>query len=154
MPVKQSFTGQIQNAGGGGGFVEIPFDVEKVFGSKRPKIKALIEGIPYRGTLVRMGGEHHMLIVLKGIREQIGKTFGDEVKVIVEPDTEPRRVSVPPDLMKELKKDKEAKALFDKLSYTHRKEYVRWIEEAKHAETRLNRVIKTMEMLKKSKRSS
>ena len=154
MPEKQSFTGLIQNAGGGGGFVEIPFDVEKVFGSKRPKIKALIEGVPYRGTLVRMGGEHHMLLVLKGIREQIGKTFGDEVKVVVEPDTEPRQVSVPPDLMKELKKDKEAKALFDKLSYTHRKEYVRWIEEAKHAETRLSRVIKTMEMLKKGKRST
>jgi hypothetical protein len=154
MPEKQSFTGRIQNAGGGGGFVEIPFDVEKVFGSKRPKIKALIEGVPYRGTLVRMGGEHHMLLVLKGIREQIGKTFGDEVKVVVESDTEPRQVSVPPDLMKELKKDKEAKALFDKLSYTHRKEYVRWIEEAKHAETRLSRVIKTMEMLKKGKRST
>jgi hypothetical protein len=154
MPEKQSFTGRIQNAGGGGGFVEIPFDVEKTFGSKRPKIKALIEGIPYRGTLVRMGGEHHMLIVLKGIREQIGKTFGDEVKIIVEPDTEPRRVSVPPDLMKELKKDKDAKDLFDKLSYTHQREYVRWIEEAKRAETRLSRIIKTMEMLKKGKRST
>ena len=154
MPEKQSFTGRIQNAGGGGGFVEIPFDVEKTFGSKRPKIKALIESIPYRGTLVRMGGEHHMLIVLKGIREQIGKTFGDEVKIIVEPDTEPRRVSVPPDLMKELKKDKDAKDLFDKLSYTHQREYVRWIEEAKRAETRLSRIIKTMEMLKKGKRST
>jgi hypothetical protein len=154
MPEKQSFTGRIQNAGGGGGFVEIPFDVEKVFGSKRPKIKALIEGVPYRGTLVRMGGEHHMLLVLKGIREQIGKTFGDEVKVIVWPDTEPRRVTVPTDLMKELKKDKEAKALFDKLSYTHQREYVRWIEEAKRAETRLGRVVYTLEMLKKGKRST
>ena len=154
MPEKQTFTGRIQNAGGGGGFVEIPFDVEKAFGSKRPKVRALIEGVPYRGTLVRMGGEHHMLIVLKGIREQIGKTFGDEVKVIVEPDTEPRRVTVPPDLLKELKKNKDAKALFDKLSYTHQREYVRWIEESKRAETRAGRVVKTIEMLKKGKRST
>jgi hypothetical protein len=153
MPKKQTFTGRIQNAGGGGGFVEIPFDVEKVFGSKRPKIRALIEGVPYRGTLVRMGGEHHMLIILKGIREQVGKTFGDEVKVVVEADTEPRQVEIPEDLMKEFKKNKDAKALFDKLAYTHQREYVRWIEEAKREETRSNRIVKTIDMLKKGKRS-
>ena len=153
MPGKQTFSGRIQNAGGGGAFVEVPFDVEQVFGSKRPKVKALIEGVPYRGTLVRMGGEHHLLIILKGIREQVGKAFGDEVKIIVEADTEPRAVEILADLMKELKKDKDARALFDKLAYTHRKEYVRWIEEAKREETRASRVLKTIDMLKKGKRS-
>ena len=152
MPKKHTFTGRIQNAGGGGGFVEIPFDVEEEFGSKRPKVKALIEGVPYRGTLVRMGGEHHMLLILKGIREQVGKTFGDEVKIVLEADTEPRVVTVPPDLMKELKKNKGAKAVFDKLAYTHQREYVRWIEEAKRDETRANRVTKTIEMLLKGKK--
>jgi len=153
VPRKQTFTGRIQNAGGGGAFVEFPFDVEQVFGSKRPKVKALIEGVPYRGTLVRMGSEHHLLIILKGIREQVGKTFGDEVKIIVEADTEPRAVEIPAELMKELKKDKDARALFDKLAYTHRKEYVRWIEEAKREETRAARVVKTIDMLKKAKPS-
>lgn len=153
MPKKQTFTGRIQNAGDGGGFVEIPFDVEKAFGSKRPKIKALIEGVPYRGTLVRMGSEHHMLIILKGIREQIDKTFGDEVKVVVEADTEPRLVDIPPDLLKELKKHKEARAFFDKLAYSHQREYVRWIEAAKREETRASRVVKTIEMLQQGKRS-
>jgi uncharacterized protein YdeI (YjbR/CyaY-like superfamily) len=100
-----------------------------------------------------MGGEHHILIILKGIREQVGKTFGDEVKVVVEADTEPRRVEIPEDLMKEFKKNKDAKALFDKLAYTHQREYVRWIEEAKREETRANRIVKTIEMLKKGKRS-
>jgi uncharacterized protein YdeI (YjbR/CyaY-like superfamily) len=55
--------------------------------------------------------------------------------------------------MKELKKDKEAKALFDKLSYTHQKEYVNWITEAKKEETRQTRVIKTIEMLKQGKKA-
>ena len=150
MTNKHIFTATIQNAGGGA-FVEIPFDVEKEFGSKRPKVKAMIEGVPYRGTLVRMGSEHHMLLILKGIREQIGKTFGDEIKVVVEPDAEPRLIEIPKDLLKELKKDKPAKLLFDKLSYTHRREYVRWIEEARRAETRQTRIIKAIEMLKKSK---
>lgn len=152
MTDKHTFTAVIQNAGGGGAFVEVPFDVEAAFGSKKPKIKATIEGVPYRGTLGRMGSECHMLIILKGIREQIGKTFGDEVKVTVEPDTEPRVVKIPEDLMNEFKKEQAAKAFFDKLSYTHQKEYVTWILEAKKEETRQNRIIKTMEMLKKGQR--
>jgi hypothetical protein len=149
MTKKQTFTAVIQNAGGGGAFVEVPFDVEKEFGSKRPKVKALIEGISYRGTLTRMGTDCHILGIRKEIREQVGKTFGDEVTITVEPDTEPRVIEVPADLVKELKKDKEAKALFDKLSYTHQKEYVNWITEAKKEETRQNRILKTIAMLKK-----
>jgi hypothetical protein len=152
MSKKQTFTATIQNAGGGGAYVEVPFDVEEAFGSKRPKVKALIEGIPYRTTLMRMGSECHMLGVLKDLRERIGKTFGDEITVTLEPDTEPRVIEIPKDLMKELKKDKEAKTFFDKLSYTHQKEYVRWVEEAKKEETRQNRILKTIEMLKKGKR--
>ena len=148
---KKSFTAVIQNAGGGGAFVEIPFDVEKEFGSKRPKVKAMIEGVSYRGMLVRMGSEHHMLIILKGIREQLGKTFDDEIKVTVEADAEARVVEIPKDLLKEFKKDKQAKVIFDKLSYTHQKEYVRWIEDAKKDETRQTRIIKTIEMLKKGR---
>ncbi len=151
MSQKHTFKATINDAGGGGAFVEVPFDVEKTFGSKKPKVKALIEGVPYRGTLVRMGTDCHLLLILKSIREQIGKTFGDEIQVSVESDTEERVIEIPKDLMKELKKDKEAKAFFDKLSFTHRKEYVRWIEEAKKEETRQNRIVKTMEMLKKSK---
>jgi len=151
MNNKQTFKATIQNAGGGGAFVEIPFDVEKEFGSKRPKVKAMIEGVSYRGTLVRMGSEHHMLIILKGIREQLGKTFDDEIKVTVEADAEARVVEIPKDLLKEFKKDKQAKVIFDKLSYTHQKEYVRWIEDAKKDETRQTRIIKTIEMLKKGR---
>ena len=153
MSKKQTFTAVIQNAGGGGAFVEVPFDVEKEYGSKKPKVKATIEGVPYRGTLVRMGTECHLLIILKGIRKQIGKTFGDEIQISLEPDTEPRVVEVPKDLMEELKKDKEAKVIFDKLSYTHQKEYVNWINEAKKEETRQNRILKTVKMLKEGKQA-
>ena len=153
MPKRQTFKATIQNAGGGGAFVEVPFDVERIFGSKRPKVKAMIEGVPYRGTLARMKSEYHILIILNGIREQIGKTFGDEIQVSVELDTEERVIEIPKDLMKELKKNKEAKIFFDKLSYTHQKEYVKWIDEAKKEETRQRRVMKTIEMLKKGNKT-
>ena len=152
MTKKHTFTATIQNAGGGGAFVEVPFDVEGIFGSKRPKVKALIEGVPYRGILTRMGTECHILGIRKEIREQVSKTFGDEIQVTVEPDLEERVIEIPKDLMKELKKDKEAKTFFDKLSYTHRKEYVTWVTEAKKEETRQNRIVKTIEMLKEGTR--
>ena len=153
MTKKQTFTAVIKNAGGGGAFVEVPFDVEEAFGSKRPKVKAMIEGVLYRGILTRMGGDHHLLIILKGIREQIGKTFGDEVKIIVEPDTEPRLIEIPAELKRAFKTEKEAKSFFDKLSYTHQREYVMWINEAKREETRQSRVLKTIEMLKQGKKA-
>jgi bacteriocin resistance YdeI/OmpD-like protein/uncharacterized protein DUF1905 len=153
MIKKHIFTATIQNAGGGGAFVEVPFDVEEAFGSKRPKVKAMIEGVPYRGLLVRMGGPNHMLIILKGIREQVGKTFGDEIKVSVEADAEERVITVPAELKRAFKVEKEAKAFFEKLSYTHQKEYVTWINEAKKDETRQSRIVKTIEMLKKGKKT-
>ena len=152
MPKKQSFTAVIQDAGGGGAFVEVPFDVEKAFGSKKPKVKALIDGVPYRGTLVRMGTDCHLLLVLKSIREQVGKTFGDEIKITVEPDTEERVIEVPAELKKAFKVEKEAKVFFDKLSYTHKREYVMWINEAKKEDTRQRRIAKTIEMLKQGKK--
>ena len=153
MPEKYTFRAAIQNAGEGGAFVEIPFDVEAAFGSKRPKVKATIDGVPYRGTLVRMGTECHMLLILKSIREQIAKTFGDEVEITVEEDTEPRVVEVPTDLKQAFKSDPEAKAFFDKLSYPHQREYVTWIEEAKKEEIRNRRIEKAIEMLKQSKKA-
>jgi len=88
MNNKLNFTATIQDAGGGGAFVEVPFVVEKVFGSKKPKVKATIDGIPYLGTLVRTPAlapgasvetECHLLLILKEIWEKVGKTFGDQV---------------------------------------------------------------------------
>ena len=152
MTKKQAFTATIQNAGGGGAFVEVPFDVEAAFGSKRPKVKAMIEGVPYRGTLVRMGTECHLLLILKEIREKIDKTFGDEVKITVEADTEPRVVEVPAELAKAFEKEKAAAAFFNSLVYSHQKEYVGYITEAKKEETRTRRVAQTIEMLRKGKK--
>ena len=150
MPQKQTFVAVIQNPGGGGAFVEVPFDVEAAFGSKRPKVKAIIEGIPYRGTLTRMGTDCHVLGIRKEIREQIGKTFGDEVTIMLESDTEPRVVEIPDQLQKAFKAEKEAKARFEELSYTHQKEYVSWINEARKEETRQSRIVKTIAALKKA----
>ena len=149
---KHTFTATIQAAGGGGAFVRIPFDAEQAFGSKRPKIIAAIDGEPYRGTLVRMGADYHILGILKEIRQKTGKDFGDEVVVVVEPDTEPRAVAIPPELAEALDQDARARAVFDGLAYSHQREYVQHIAHAKRPETRARRVEQTIEMLKQGKK--
>jgi len=74
------------------------------------------------------------------------------VEVTLEEDSEPRTIEIPADLMYALDTDSEAKVHFEKLSYTHRKEYVTWIDEAKKDETRQKRIAKTVEMLKQEKK--
>lgn len=143
------FWAVIEDAGGGGMFVEVPFDVEATFGKKRVKVKATIDGVPYRGSLVRMGRPCHMLVVLKEIRDKIGKRPGDQVHVVVEEDKEPRLVEVPGDLRQALDADAEVGRFFEGLSYTHQKEYVNWVIEAKRPETRQNRILKVLDMLRR-----
>lgn len=152
MAAQYTFRAVIEEAGNGGAYVTIPFDVEQAFGKKRVKVLAIIEGVPYRGSLVRMGTEHHLLPVLKAIRQQTGKAIGDEIEVTVEEDTLLRQVAVPADLAQALESDASGKDFFQRLSYTHQKEYVAWVEEAKRSETRQARIIKTIEMLKQGKR--
>jgi Bacteriocin-protection, YdeI or OmpD-Associated/Domain of unknown function (DUF1905) len=148
MSKKYRFRASIKSTdGGGGAYVIVPFDVEQTFGKKRVPIKATIDGVAYRGSLVRMGGPCHLLLILKEIRQQIGKGAGDEVDVILTEDTEPRVVQVPADLQKALRSAPEAKKFFTKLSYTHRREYVRWIEEANRRETRTKRIAQAVELL-------
>jgi hypothetical protein len=154
MNKKHTFTAEIEGLGGGGAYVRIPFDVEEAFGNKRVKVSASFDGEPYRGLLVRMGTDYHMLLVLKGIRAKIGKDVGERVRVILEEDTQPRVVVVPSDLKAELRTNQAALAFFDRLSYTHQKEYVRWIEEAKRSQTRKERILKTIQMLKSGKRGN
>ena len=144
------FTGEILAADGGGAFVEIPFDIEKEFGSKRPKVKALIGGEPYRGTAVRMGTDCHLLLVLKSIREKIGKDIGDQVKVVLEIDIDERVVEIPLELEKTLKKNKAAREAFAKASFTTRKEIAKGIAEAKRPETRERRLEQALERLSAS----
>lgn len=146
---KYKFTAKIEEAGGGGAYVLFPYDVEKEFGTRgRIPVKATFNGVEYTGTMVKYGMPQHMLVVLKGIRQQIGKAPGDTIEVVVWKDEAERVLEVPDYFEKVLKKEKLWDG-FSKLSYTHRKEYVRWITEAKKEETRNNRLVKAVDMLKK-----
>lgn len=147
MGEQRAFSAPLEQADSGGAYVTVPFDVEAVFGKKRVPVSATIDGVPYRGSLVRMGGSCHVLGVLKDIRTRIGKQIGDVVEVVVEEDTEPREVAVPVDFAEALHAAPDAARVFEALAYTHKREYVRWIEEAKQAETRSRRIATAIEKL-------
>ncbi len=147
MNPEHRFRAVIEDAGEGGAYVVIPFDVELIFGKKRIKVRALLGGQPYRGSVVRMGTDCHVLGVRKDIREKVGKSIGDEIDVVLTEDTDARVVDVPADLHAALTPNARARATFEALSFTHQKTYVDWIESARREATRRGRVARAVALL-------
>ena len=116
-------------------------------GAKRFPVVATVNGYTWRTTVTRMGGEF-LLGLNRAVRQDAGVEAGDTVAVEVELDSAPREVEVPAALADALDSDPEARAAFDRLSYTNRKEFARWIDEAKRDETRRRRLSRAVEMLR------
>ena len=125
--------------------VTIPFDVEKAFGAKRVPVKVWVNGAEHRSTIFRMGGKY-MMAVPKIFREAAGVKGGELITVTMERDSENRTVEVLKDLAGALKKAN-LQDVFSKMSYTHQKEYVNAINEAKREETRVRRIEKAIEQI-------
>jgi hypothetical protein len=143
----QSFEAEIVEADGGGAFVRVPDDVVAALGGKgRIPVDATFDGVAYRGSVVSMGGGK-VLGVLKGIRAELGKQPGDTVTVTLAADTAPRTVEVADDLRAALD-EAGLTATFDALSYSHQREYVTWIDEAKKPATRARRIAGTVDRLR------
>jgi hypothetical protein len=141
------FKAKIEAGDGGGAYVLFPFDVEREFGTKgKVPVQARFNGIPYAGSLIKYGNPLHMLPMLKAIREQTDTSPGDTVDVELWKDEEPRVIEVPADFQQAMKKEGVI-PLFDRLSFTYRKEYCRWITDAKKDETRKIRVERAVELL-------
>ncbi|WP_336210884.1 YdeI/OmpD-associated family protein [Nonomuraea sp. LPB2021202275-12-8] len=126
---------------------EVPAEVVAELGAgKRPAVHVTINGYSYRSTVAPMGGRF-MVPLSAANREGAGAAAGDEIEVGLELDTEPRAVSVPPDLAEALDQAPEAKKFFESLSYSRQSRYVLLVEGAKKAETRQRRVADTVAKL-------
>jgi hypothetical protein len=122
--------------------ISVPPAVVAALGSgKRPPVKVTLNGYTYR-TTVAAYGEVFMLPVSQEHREAAGVKAGDQIEVTLELDQEPRTVDVPEDLAAALSAKPGAKAAFDALAFSRRKEFVRQVEEAKTQETRERRISK------------
>lgn len=122
-------------------------------GAKRFPVVATVNGYTWRASVARMGGEF-LLGLSREVRKAAGVEAGDTVEVALELDAAPREVEVPPALAAALAGDAAASAAFDGLAYTHRKEFARWIEEAKREETRERRVAQALTMLREGRTRS
>ena len=121
-------------------YIEIPFDVEKEFGSKRVRVKAKFDGYDYRGSIVKMGLPCYMIGVTKEVRKNIGKEAGDTIFVEVEKDDEVREIELPEDFKARLEDNTTALDFYNSLSYSGKRKYFQWISNAKKAETREKRI--------------
>jgi hypothetical protein len=142
----ETFEGRIVVNDGGGAWVEVPGDVVAALGGGgRIPVLATFDGVAYRGSIASMGG-CMALGVLKSIRVELEKGDGDSVLVTVERDMGTRTVEVPEDLAAALA-EAGLRKQFDKLSYSHRREHVNAIINAKKRETRQRRITKALELL-------
>lgn len=143
---KQRFRAVLRREERGGHLVEIPLDVPELFGQARAPVRVTVNGHPFRMRVATYGGRYY-LGFNRELREAAGIAEGDSLTLEVERDDAPREVEVPPDFAKALEEGGERES-FDALSFTHRKEYVRWIEGAKRDETRRRRLAKAVELLR------
>jgi hypothetical protein len=116
-------------------------------GAKRFPVVATVNGYSWRTTVTRMGGEF-LVGLNREVRKSAAAEAGDTVEIALELDTAPREVEVPDALAAALAADRAAGAAFEKLAFTHRKEYARWVADAKREETRERRVAKALERLR------
>lgn len=147
---KQRFEAELRPSGRGGGghLVEVPPDVIAALGGGgRIPVSVTFNGIPYRGSIVRMGGVT-CIGVLTSIIDRAGVSVGDRLEVVVERDEAPREIVVPEELMAAIRSAK-LLAAWDALSFTHRKGiFANAVAEAKKPETRERRIQQALSALR------
>jgi hypothetical protein len=147
------FRGTVELGGKTATGIAVPDDVvEALQGGRRPAVRVTLGSHSYRTTVARMG-ERFLVPLSADNRAAAGVVAGDEVDVVIELDTAPREVELPDDLRSALDVDPDARGFFEQLSFTHRKEWVRWVTEAKRAQTRADRVARTVEALRSGRRT-
>jgi hypothetical protein len=122
--------------------VILPADVAAAMGGRaRIPVAGAINGVPFRGSTMPMGDGRHCVGFRREVRAQAGGVEdGDAVTIEIGRDDAPRTVDTPPDLAAALDVDAAVRAAFEAMSYTHRKEWVQAVMDAKRPETRTRRI--------------
>jgi hypothetical protein len=136
------FTATLEDRG-----LVVPLDVKALWGEARPPVSVTINGHPYSSRLMVYSGQT-WLGLTNAFRKSYDLKAGDSVEVEMDRDDTPREVNVPPEFQKELDADDVARAAYEQLSFTHRREYAEWITSAKRADTRERRLARALEMLR------
>jgi hypothetical protein len=146
--VRLEITTKLESRGPAGAIVLDDDQVAQISdGAKAFPVAVTIGGKTARLRLARMGGEN-LIGFRKDIRAELGVEIGDELEVVIERDDAPREIEIPAELQEALDADPAAKAAFDQLAPSHRKEHARAVAEAKRPETRAKRVAATLDALR------
>ncbi|WP_329136480.1 YdeI/OmpD-associated family protein [Streptomyces sp. NBC_01476] len=128
--------------------LEVPPEVVKELDAgARPAVTITINGHSWKSRLAIMRGRH-LIGFSKANRAAAGVDTGEEVEVELELDTEPRTVVEPEDFADALKADPVARAAYDSLTQSRKREHIRAIEGAKKPETRSRRIAKALATLR------
>ena len=124
-----------------------PTVVQSLGGGARPAVTITVNGHSWKSRVAIMRGRH-LLGLSNANRQAAGVAIGEEVEVELELDSEPRVVVEPADFAQALDDDPVARAAYDGLAYSHKREHVRAIESAKKPETRRRRIEKAIATLR------
>ena len=124
-----------------------PAVVEALGGGKRPAVTITINGHSWKSRVAIMRGRE-LLGLSNANRKAAGVATGDEAEVEVEIAAEPRVVAEPADFARALDADPVARAAYDRLSDSHKREHALAIESAKKPQTRIRRIEKALAMLR------
>lgn len=128
--------------------LEVPPEVvEALGGGKRPRVIITVNGHSWKSQVAIMRGRY-LIGLSNANRKAAGVATGDEVEVEVEYDAETPVVTEPEDFARALDADPVARAAYDRLAYSHKREHVLAIESAKKLETRARRIEKALAMLR------
>jgi len=120
---------------------------EKLGGAKaRIPIAGTANGFPIRTSFTPRGGGHYFVFT-RAMQEGSGKQPGDTVTLRIRRDDAPRTIATPKDLSAALARQAGLATFFEALSYSHRKEYIGAIEDAKRPETRTRRIAAAVEAI-------
>jgi hypothetical protein len=148
-PGEIKFEGLIQpDDSGSPGWVDFPFDLKELYGiGNLVPVVIYFDEVEYRGSIAKMGRKYPMLLLRKDIAAQVNKKPGEKVQIRVILDDKPRTVEIPVELNRKFKNNALAKDIFDKLAFSHRREYAQWINEGKKPETRERRAQQAIEQI-------
>ena len=128
--------------------LEVPAEVVTALGGgARPRVIITVNGHSWKSRIAIMRGRN-LIGLSNANRQAAGVATGDQVEVDVAFDPETPTVTEPADFARALDADPAARAAYDRLAYSHKREHVLAIEGAKKPETRARRIEKAIEMLR------
>jgi hypothetical protein len=127
-------------------FIPLTFDPKAVFGRVRTPVSVTLNGFVYRSTIAAMGGPP-FIPLRRSNREAAGVEGGQSVRVTLALDTEKREVKPPADFARALKAAPPAWDRWQAFSYSHQREHVEAIGQAKKPETRSRRIERAVRMI-------